>query len=247
MKRAFILGLTLLLALDLSAANPIRIEHLTCEGLVNPLAIDSTIPHFGWQLRGTKRDISQRAYRIRVASDSLQLLAGRADLWDSGDVVSDASVGVPYIGAGLKAQQRCWWQVTVTAKGSNKPIDSSIASFGIGLIDPAVITGEFIGHTASGATAVLLRQKFHVRSLADQALMHVNSLGYHEVWINGDRVGDACLAPAVSQLDKRSLWVSYDVGSYLHEGNNEVVIWLGQGWYKPNTFGRWQPDESYAE
>lgn len=78
-------------------------------------------------------------------------------------------------------------------------------------------------------------------------MLHVNSLGYHEIWVNGRKVGDACLAPALSQLDKRSLWVTYDVSPYLLEGDNELVIWLGQGWYKRGTFGRWQPDEPYTE
>ena len=39
--------------------------------------------------------------------------------------------------------------------------------------------------------------------------------------------------------------MTYDVRPYLLEGDNELVIWLGQGWYKRGTFGRWQPDEPY--
>ncbi len=67
--------------------------------------------------------------------------------------------------------------------------------------------------------------------------MHVNSLGYHEVYINGIKVGNHVLSPAVSQQNKRSLVVTYDVTSYVHKGHNELVIWLGQGWYKTTTFG----------
>ena len=93
---------------------------------------------------------------------------------------------------------------------------------------------------------MLLRRRFDLPETGDAALLHVNSLGYHEVWINGRKAGDACLAPALSQLDKRSLWVTYDAAPYLREGVNEVVIWLGQGWYKRGTFGRWQPDEPYT-
>lgn len=94
---------------------------------------------------------------------------------------------------------------------------------------------------------MLLRRAFTLPACEDEALLHVNSLGYHEIWVNGRKVGDACLAPALSQLDKRSLWVTYDVRPYLLEGDNELVIWLGQGWYKRGTFGRWQPDEPYTE
>lgn len=38
-------------------------------------------------------------------------------------------------------------------------------------------------------------------------------------------------------LNKRSLMVTYDVSSYLKEGENDLLIWLGQGWYKKTTFG----------
>lgn len=224
-----------------------RLERLTCERLTDPLAIDTPVPCFGWQLRSDRQGDAQRSYRIEVASDSLRLLTGDADLWDSGEVLSDRSTAVPYEGSALTARAECWWRVTVrTAKGGRKVV-SPVARFGIGLIDPSSVTGTFIGRAESGATAVLLRQTFPLAEMGKEALLHVNSLGYHEVWINGRKVSDVCLAPALSQLDKRSLWVTYDARPYLREGENEVVIWLGQGWYKRGTFGRWQPDEPYTE
>ncbi len=58
----------------------------------------------------------------------------------------------------------------------------------------------------------------------------VTSLGYHEVYVNDTKVGDKVMQPAVSQLDKRALWVEYDITPYIHEGDNELMLWLGQGW-----------------
>ncbi len=51
----------------------------------------------------------------------------------------------------------------------------------------------------------------------------VTSLGYHEVYINGVKVGDRVLQPAVSQLDKRALEVSYDITDLVREGENEGI------------------------
>ena len=31
-------------------ASSLKVNHLKCEELVNPLAIDNTTPHFSWQL-----------------------------------------------------------------------------------------------------------------------------------------------------------------------------------------------------
>ena len=67
--------------------------------------------------------------------------------------------------------------------------------------------------------------------------LHVNSLGYHEVYLNGEKVSDDVLSPAVSQFDKRSQIVTYDVGSLLKAGNNDLVIWLGSGWYSEGLPG----------
>lgn len=58
----------------------------------------------------------------------------------------------------------------------------------------------------------------------------IHSFGYHEVYVNGVKVGDKVLQPAVSQLNKHLLSVKYELSPYLHEGENELLLWLGQGW-----------------
>ena len=60
--------------------------------------------------------------------------------------------------------------------------------------------------------------------------LRVVSLGYHEVYLNGTRVGNWVLQPAVSQLDRRALEVTYDITDLVREGDNELMLWLGQGW-----------------
>ena len=60
--------------------------------------------------------------------------------------------------------------------------------------------------------------------------LRVVSLGYHEVYLNGTRVGDCVLQPAVSQLDRRALEVTYDITDLVREGDNELMLWIGQGW-----------------
>lgn len=58
----------------------------------------------------------------------------------------------------------------------------------------------------------------------------VASLGYHEVYVNDRKVGNTVLQPAVSQLDKHALKVRYDISNLVHEGDNEIMLWPGQGW-----------------
>lgn len=60
--------------------------------------------------------------------------------------------------------------------------------------------------------------------------VEVTSMGYHQVFLNGRRIGDRVMQPAVSQLNKRLLTVTYDITEYIRPGENEIMIWIGQGW-----------------
>ncbi len=228
----------------LTACNSTVVEDMKCENLADPLAIDNTAPHFSWKLSSAKKGESQRFYRIHVSRDSLFRKDGL--LWDSGKIQSAESVMVPYGGSSLASRDMCWWRVRVwTGTGASQW--SPAARFGIGLTDAGDIEGTFIGYPSSGKTAVLLRKSFTVEKTGAAALLHVNSLGYHEVYINGGKVSGDVLSPAISQMNKRPLWVTYDVTALLRQGGNELVVWLGQGWYKKNTFGRWEDNEPYSE
>ena len=92
---------------------------------------------------------------------------------------------------------------------------------------------QFIGcRTESGwAETPMLRKTFRLERVPDgRAFVEVSSLGYHEVYINQTMVGDNVMQPAVSQLDKRALTIVYDITPYIQEGDNEIMLWLGQGW-----------------
>lgn len=207
---------------------------LRCENLRDPLAIDNTQPRFSWKIR-TEGPFSQSAYEILVASDSLLLRPGDADLWSSGKVPSSQSVMVPYGGRELAAPSLAFWKVRVWDEAGRCSAWSPAARFGVGILDRAGWPGSYIG--MEGAGAPLLRKGFRVEGKKGTYLLHVNSLGYHEVWLNGEKVSDEVLSPAVSQLDKRSLAVTYDMTPNVREGANDLVLWLGLGWYRPATFG----------
>ncbi|MDR1092353.1 MAG: glycoside hydrolase family 78 protein [Prevotella sp.] len=215
-----------------------RITNLRCENLVNPNAIDNASPHFSWQVLYSGGQMQQRFYEIQVASDSVSLLDNNADLWDSGKVSSSSSVMVRYNGKSLSSRSLSYWRVRIWNDRGEASDWSGVARFGIGIIGDDAMQGSYIG-LSSGAGNIqspLLRQKFSLEK-PDIAFLYVNSLGYHEVYINGAKVSRDVLSPAVSHLSKRSLTVTYDVTPYLRTGENELVLWLGTGWYKKTTFG----------
>ena len=206
---------------------------LRCEGLAEPLAIDSTEPRFSWKI-SSGHAMEQSAWQIQAASTREGFDA--PDLWDSGRRTSADQVMVPWEGRALSSRMQAWWRVRVWDAAGKASEWSRPQRFGIGILAPDSVRGDFIGAAAGDGRTALLRKVFSLDSTGE-ALLHVNSLGYHEAWLNGRKVSDAVLSPAVSQLDKRSLIVTYDVTDLLQKGRNELILHAGSGWYRPDTFG----------
>lgn len=211
----------LALMLLLAACRPsFEVYDLRCEGLVEPLGIDSAQPHFSWKIRSGKPMV-QAAYEIEVGPG----------LWQSGKVESADQVMVPYSGAPLASRQQAWWRVRVWDAEGKVSAWSPKQRFGIGVLDG--MKGDFIGVVSVNDNALMFRKHFQADK-AGEAILHVASLGYHEAFLNGERLSDAVLQPAVSQLDKRALIVTYALN--LKKGENEIRIDAGSGWYKPATY-----------
>lgn len=230
----------LLTVLGACSSHPsLVVKELQCEKLVNPLAIDHTKPYLSWQLEAKDNGLCQSAYQILAATDEDLLTEEKADLWNSGKVESTESAWVLYQGNELASKQFVYWKVRVW-DGNDKASDwSETACFGIGLLHPSDWKAAYIGSdTLSGKPqSPLLWKRFQWDQKGTKAFLHVNSLGYHEVYLNGKKVGDAVLTPAVSQFDKRSLSVTYDVTDLLENGENDFVLWLGKGWYQDGLPG----------
>lgn len=134
-----------LLTLEGSLLTP---ERLRCEFLENPLGIDTAEPRLSWGLRAGdlgQRGLDQQAYQILVASSPRLLAQGKPDLWDSGKVLSDETLGIVYSGTPLKSGQAAYWKVRVwSSKGLNDSAESisevpsdwsPVAHFSIGLLE----------------------------------------------------------------------------------------------------------------
>ena len=83
---------------------------------------------------------------------------------------------------------------------------------------------------ARGKPAPHFRREFELAAVPDSASVTVHSPGYFELYVNGEKVGSDVLSPAVSKLDLKSFYVTYDVGQYLRPGTNCIGLWCSQGW-----------------
>jgi alpha-L-rhamnosidase len=241
---ALLLGVVLAAGLPLSAhasSSQLSVSRLRCEYLENPLGIDTLKPRLSWIVESRQRAQRQVACQILVASTEAKLKANAGDIWDSGQVPSDQTVLVPYAGRPLASYQRCFWKVRVWDKNNQASEYSEPAYWEMGLLTPQDWPGQWIGLNTdtNSAPAPMLRRTFSLGRRIRQARVYVCGLGYYELHINGQKIGDHCLDPAYTRYDKRALYVTYDVTSALRRGKNAIGVILGNGWYNVQTRAVW--------
>jgi len=230
-------GAALLFGDDPERAN-VSVQGLRCEYLSNPLGIDVLKPRLSWVLAPAPGVRGQSAYRVLVASSSAMLQRDRGDLWDSGRVASRQSTWIEYAGKTLNSGQQAYWKVRVWSDAGKASPWSEQANWSMGLLQPSDWHSKWIGErrpegTGEGTPLPFpwLRKTFTLASRPARAVAYVNPLGYYELYINGKKVDDHVLSPAVSDYSKRNLYVTHEIAEYLVPGKNVVALWLGRGWY----------------
>jgi alpha-L-rhamnosidase len=99
--------------------------------------------------------------------------------------------------------------------------------------------GKYMLDAKTGLAAPLVRKKFQISKSISQARAYICGLGYYELFINGQRIGDNVLDPGYTNYSKRLLYTTYDVTGNLQQNTNAVGVMLGRGWYGITTPNVW--------
>ncbi len=231
-----------------NAGTTLRIEDLRCEYLVDPLGIDTAQPRFSWKLVDAEKTRGQKqsAWQVVVTGEPIETAGEALLLWDSGKVDSEESVNNVYAGEALQSNQAARWKVRVWDKEGQPGAWSKNARFSIGLLEKSDWKGSWIRLAAAeDVKHIWYRKNFDLEKIPGQAFAHVCSIGYHELYVNGQRVGNTVLAPAVTNLTKRAFYVTYDIAPLLRTGKNVIAVWTGPGWARADgSFGKgvWKQD-----
>ena len=133
-----------------------------------------------------------------------------------------------------QARQQVRWRVRGLAADGTAGGWSGFAGFetGLGMVDNWG-AARWIGMDAAqrGSSAPQLRTTFTVDKPVVRARLYVCGLGYHEAWLNGQRLGDAVLEPGQTDYDRRGFYVTHDVTKNLLDGPNALGVWLGDGFF----------------
>ncbi|MFC2090559.1 family 78 glycoside hydrolase catalytic domain [Bacteroidota bacterium] len=246
---------------------------LVCEYMKDPAVVDRLQPRLSWintALSGA-RNQEQTAWQIRVSSTKNGL--NQPDLWDSEKVSSQESIRISYQGRKLESMQECWWQVRVWDKNDNVSKWSKPSFWRMGLLEKDDWKASWIGAPWQGEEALpkppggpdgrpkdygppapLLRKAFKVEKKVVKAVVFTTGLGYFELYLNGEKVGNDELIPNQTNYSRRPqlprdniplpdeftrykvMYLAYDITDLLKKGENVLGSILGNGFYNPAKF-----------
>ena len=262
----------------LSCAQPsIEPTELRCEYAENPL-IDIQNPRLSW-INSNEAEIqgaAQSAYQIQVALDSDDF---KNLVWDSGKVASDESAFISYAGETLDSRSTYFWRVKVWDENGKATDWSDAASWQMGILSQDEWKGQWIGAPWQGNDsydimhpdkefqyiiedpsfeadpAPLIRKSFSISKPVKEVRFYGTGLGYFELHVNGERVGDEYFAPNQTNYDRRPnlkergitdpfteylvMYLSYDLTDLIAEGENVFGVILGNGFY--DVVKHWSP------
>jgi alpha-L-rhamnosidase len=241
-------------------AEDMRVGGLTCNYSVNPISMEGH-PSLSWKLYSSTRGQRQTGYQVFVATrDDFQ---DRDVVWNSGKINSSKSTHIRYEGPALTRGTRYYWKVKVWDKDGDESI-SDVAfwetapelsnSKALWISAPSVFDfqrlnshryGMIEGNTNDFLEALpLLRKQFSVTRKVAHARLYIAGVGFHEAYLNGQKVSDDILSPAFTNYDHRVLYNVHDITSLLRKGDNVIGIMLGNGWYNSAAKEVWGFDRA---
>ena len=218
------------------SGSKMTITELKCEYRINPLEVEATRPRLSWIIQSNQRDQVQTAYQIIVSSSLEQLKRNNGDLWNSRKVISEQSVHVRYNGTPLRSRDRCWWKVRVWDRNNDPTEWSDPACWEVGLLNQEDWKARWIGFDSQAAP--MFRKEFMAGKQIENARAYISGLGYYELYLNGEKVGDHVLDPAQTDYEKRTYYVVYDITGNIQRGINAMGVILGNGWYNQDVVDR---------
>lgn len=240
-------------SIPIAKISDIKVQNLKSEYLSDPVAIEEPSPRLSWQLTSPQKAKNQKAYSIIVSSSPTLLSQNKGDCWSTGKINSLNSTQVIYKGKALKSRQKVFWKVMIWDEKDHPSAWSTAASWSMGL-SAADWAAKWIGQTTDKNAdkpvtypAPYFRKDFNIGKKIKKATVYVCGLGFYELYINGKKIGDQVLAPAVTNYDvrplktllypyddqstQRVLYNTFDVTPNIAQNKNAIGMVLGNGWY----------------
>ncbi len=225
--RRVLTSLLVLAALCAQAKPTVNPVCLTCNEMVNPVAVSDV--RFSWKLDSDVKAARQTAYELWIGT--LPQCGG--DVWKSGKIISEDQLDItPPSDVILKEGERYFWKVRVWDGSDKVSAWTAPASFRKSIDNSWKADWIATGKMEDGPFPYF-RKTFSVgKGKVRSAVIYLCGLGCSQLFFNGMVVEpDRVLDPAQTDYDKKALYSAFDVTGLLVNGKNCIGVMLGAGWY----------------
>lgn len=229
---------------NMNGQSVVQLTGLQSDHLETPTGIDNPNPRLSWKMEDSRPGAKQVSYRVLLDKDSMKVVNGNADIWDTGKVNSGDRL-ITYAGKQLEPFTKYYWKV-IGGDLENKEVVSPVSSFETGMMDIKNWQGSWIGdgQDINYEPAPYFRKKFTTGKKIKSARAYIAVGGLYELYINGEKIGNHRLDPLYTRFDRRNLYVTYDVTGQLRNGDNAIGVLLGNGWYNHQSKAVWDFDRA---
>lgn len=221
-----------------------KLYHLQCMHQNFAVGVDTRTPCFSWKTEANSSEGNfQTACQIQITN-----LWGEV-LYDTGKLQQSAQfiyLSLPFIESVQKYGVRvCVWDELGNCSGFCSPV-----YWITGILEqPAgfsFLLPENSGADLQNDTFLYQGELADLSEEYDTAVILVASVGMHELYLNGKKVGTRLMAPSRSKIQpdrtsfitglstengmQRAQYVAYDVTHLLQKGSNTVAVWVDAGW-----------------
>lgn len=208
-----------------------KVDELKTNQLINPMGYDFSFLNFSWKVKETTAHFTKK----------IQLKIWKAEntmVYDTGILEDfhkcELSVNIP-----LEPRTRYFWQIWAMDEDNTSCLSDEAWFETAKMNEPW--SAKWISPVCETEQMPVLHKNFKVSGQIHSARIYFYGLGLYELYINGQKAGDEYLKPGYHSYDCRMEYQTFDVGELLVDGENEIEVFLGEGWYK----GRFGFDGNY--
>lgn len=198
-----------------------KVYDLKINGLREPMGFLMEHISVSWKVADAK-DTRQKWAKVEVAEDQ-EFKTGFHEF--CGEELSSVSTILPLV---LKPRCRYFFRVTVVGERGEVGI-SEVSFFETGKMQENWI-GNWIGMEEDDIHPFFFKN-FALKGKILKARLYLTGVGLYEAFINGKKAGNEVLAPFFNDYLSAVQYQTLDVTDLLKE-ENEIGIYLGNGWYK---------------
>ena len=194
------------------------------------LGIGTATPRLSWHVGSAPQGWVQDSAELEITRTPW----GGEARTTTHDLAGDDQVYVAWPEEPLASRERASVRVRVTGAGATSEW-SEPAVVEAGLLEPSDWAAQMVspvGIAGIDSTAPALVSSFGVEGAPTAARLHITAHGWYEVQINGQRVSDDYFGPGWTVYPKRLRYYSYDITDLVREGDNDVAVLLGNGWWR---------------